>query len=143
MDFMEDERMTVTLEQGQDLVQGLVRFAQAEGLARARFVAEGALAYAVLGSFDWRVEREQEIPVDGRIEAMSIVGWVHCDGTECAVDAHASLVDRSGQSLGGPLLEAYVHGRMPVVLTGLASRPGGTSLRSGDPGRDAGTHTRA
>lgn len=136
MDYMDGERITVTLEQGQDVVQGLARFAQAEGLSRARFVAEGTLAYAVLGSFDWQFEREQGISVDGRIEAMSIAGWVHCDGADCSVNCHASLVDRGGRSLGGPLLEGYVHGRMPVVLTGLSSRK---DVRSAS---QAGAHSR-
>lgn len=141
MDFMEDEQLRVTLEQGQDVVQGLVRFAREEGLSRARFVAEGELAFAVLGSFDWRFEREQGISVDGHIEALSIVGWVHCEGAECTVDAHANLVDRGGQNLGGPLLEGYVHGRMPVVLTGLSSQAAAGSL--GRTGGDAGARTGA
>ena len=61
----DDSERTYVLvfETGEEVVSGLLRFAQDHNLTASRFTAIGALRDATLGYFDWQAKDYRKIPI--------------------------------------------------------------------------------
>jgi predicted DNA-binding protein with PD1-like motif len=61
-------------DSGDEVVDGLKRFAHATTATAAEFIALGALSDIVLGYFDWQRKDYRRIAIDEQVEVVSLVG---------------------------------------------------------------------
>jgi predicted DNA-binding protein with PD1-like motif len=109
-------RWALVFDKGDEPISQLERFARDEHLTAASFTAIGAFETAVLGYFDRERKAYEEIPVDGQVEVLSLVGDVAVDDGRPKVHAHAVLGRRDGATVGGHLLRAHVWPTLELVL---------------------------
>jgi predicted DNA-binding protein with PD1-like motif len=99
----------VVLDEGEEVVEGLLRFAEDQQVTASGLTAIGAFRRAVLGYFDWEKRDYLHIPVDEQVEVVSVVGNLALGARgERRVHAHAVLANRSARAFGGHLLEGVV-----------------------------------
>lgn len=101
----------------EDPVEGLLRFAQAEGLAAGHLTAIGAFARVSLGYFDWRRKAYRRIEMKSQVEVLSLVGDVAREGEQPRLHAHVVVGRADGRAYGGHLLAARVRPTLEVILT--------------------------
>jgi uncharacterized protein len=108
----------LVFETGDELAEGLLRFAKEQNLSAASFKAVGALSSVRLGWLSWETKRyEPSVTVDEQVELLSLIGDVALKDGEPAVHAHAVIGKRDGTAHGGHLLKAYIRPTCEVVLT--------------------------
>lgn len=103
---------------GDELAEGLLRFAKEQRLSAASFKAVGALSSVRLGWFSWESKRyEPSVTLDEQIELLSLIGDVAVKDNEPVVHAHAVIGKKDGTAHGGHLLKAHIRPTCEVVLT--------------------------
>jgi predicted DNA-binding protein with PD1-like motif len=112
-----ERRFAVVFETGEEVVGGLTRFAQEQGLRASSFTAIGAFREAVLGYFDWEKKDYDRIPVKDQVEVLALVGDIALQDGKPRLHAHVVLGRRDGSACGGHLLEARVRPTLEVILT--------------------------
>ncbi|BBL80036.1 hypothetical protein RxyAA322_18900 [Rubrobacter xylanophilus] len=107
----------LAFEPGEEVLQGITRFAAAEGLNAAEVTGLGAFSSATLGYFDLEKKDYEEIPVEEQVEALTLVGNIAAFRGEPRPHLHAVLGRCGGATVGGHLLEARVRPVLEVVIT--------------------------
>ena len=107
----------LVLDTGDEAMESLAAFADAEDLDAADFTAIGAFSRAVVAFFDLERKDYEPIPIDEQVEVVSIVGHVTREPGGRNVHAHAVLGKRDGTAVCGHLLEGHVRPTLEVVLT--------------------------
>jgi len=107
----------LVFDRGDQVVTTLTTFARQHTVGAAHFTAIGAFSGAKLGYFRRETKDYKEIPVDGQVEVLSLIGDIALDKGEPKVHAHAVLGTADGTARGGHLLEATVWPTLEVVLT--------------------------
>lgn len=107
----------VVLDVGEEVADGLLRFARGEGIEGASFTAIGALSDVVLGWWDRETKDYRRIPVEEQVEVLTLAGNV-ARAPDGGVRVHAHLVvgRANGSAHGGHLLEAHVRPTLEVVV---------------------------
>src|SRR5882724_5828775 len=112
----------LVFETGDELAEGLLRFAKEQKLSAASFKAVGALSSVRLGWLSWESKRyEPSVTLDEQVELLSLIGDVAAKDGNPAVHAHAVIGRKDGTAHGGHLLEAHIRPTCEVVL---AESPG-------------------
>lgn len=108
----------LVFEEGEEVMTGLTRFADSEGLDAASLTAVGAVGTTTLGYFDMERTEYKRIPVNQQAEVLSLVGDIVPveDGGQQA-HVHAVLGLSDGTTRGGHLIEAHVRPTLEVVVT--------------------------
>ncbi len=106
----------IVFEKGDEAMTGLEAFARAEQVTGASFTAIGAFRGATLAYFDPDELAYHDIPVDGQVEVLSLLGDVADDQGQPAVHAHVVVGRRDGSARGGHLRQATVWPTLEVVL---------------------------
>jgi uncharacterized protein len=103
---------------GDEAAAELLRFAKETGVDGASFTGVGAASSAVIGWFDFEARRYDPNRVDEQVEVVSIIGDIATleNGTP-QVHAHMVLGKRSGDAVGGHLLELHVKPTLEIILT--------------------------
>jgi predicted DNA-binding protein with PD1-like motif len=112
-----ERTIAIVFDTGDEVIDGLQRFAAEQGLDASRFTAIGAFEDAELGYFDPEARAYSRIPVDEQVEVLALVGDIALDGEEPKVHAHVVLGRRDGSTCGGHLLSAHVRPTLEVMLT--------------------------
>ena len=107
----------VVLETGEEVVDGLTRFARAEKLDASQLSAIGAFSRAVLGFFDFARKDYKRIAVEEQVELVSLLGDIALEDGKPKLHAHVTLGRADGSTRGGHLLEAIVHPTLEVIVT--------------------------
>jgi len=108
----------LVFETGDELAEGLQKFAKKQKLSAASFKAVGALSSVRLVWFSWETKRyEPAVTLDEQIEILSLIGDVALKDGKPAVRAHAVIEKKDGTAHGGHLLQAFVRPTCEVVLT--------------------------
>jgi predicted DNA-binding protein with PD1-like motif len=108
----------LVLQTGDELAEGLLRFAQEQKLSAASFKAIGALSSVRLGWLSWERKRyEPSVTLDEQVELVSLIGDVALQDGEPVVHAHVVIGKKDGTAHGGHLLQAHVRPTCEVVLT--------------------------
>ena len=108
----------LVFETGDELAEGLLRFAQEQKLSAASFKAIGALSSVRLGWLSWERKRyEPSVTLDEQVELVSLIGDVALQDGEPVVHAHVVIGKKDGTAHGGHLLQAHVRPTCEVVLT--------------------------
>lgn len=103
---------------GDELAEGLLRFAKEEKLSAGSFKAVGALSSVRLGWFSWESKQyEPSVTLDEQVELLSLIGDVALKDGEPVVHAHVVIGKKDGTAHGGHLLKASVRPTCEVVLT--------------------------
>ena len=108
----------VVFATGDELAEGLLRFAKEQQLSAASFTAIGALSSVHLAWFSFESKRyEPSVTLDEQMEILSLIGDVALMDGEPVVHAHMVIGKRDGTAHGGHLLQAHVRPTCEVVLT--------------------------
>jgi uncharacterized protein len=107
----------VVFDTGDEVIEGLERFARAAGVTGAGFTAIGAFRRATLAFFDLEAREYLEIPVDEQVEVLTLAGNIGRHDGEPKIHAHGVLGRRDGSTVGGHLLRAEVRPTLEVVVT--------------------------
>jgi len=107
----------LVFETGDELSDGLKRFAKEQNLSAASFKAIGALSSVKLGWFNWDTKKyETSVTLDEQIELLSLIGDVALQEHETVVHAHAVIGKKDGTAHGGHLLSGRIRPTCEVVL---------------------------
>ena len=98
----------VIFETGDEVTEGLARFAQQQSLSASHFTAIGGFQDVTLGYFDWDKKDYKPIPVTEQVEVLSLIGDIALDKGEPKVHAHVVVAKSDGSAHGGHLLKAHV-----------------------------------
>lgn len=104
------------LDKDEEAVEGLTRLATDESLGAASLTAIGAFSRATVGYFDRSTKAYEEIPVDGQVEVLSMIGDLAIADGNPKLHAHVVLGRRDGTTLGGHLLQGWVWPTLEVVI---------------------------
>ena len=107
----------LVFDAGDEVTDGLLRFARAREIGAARFTAIGALREATLGFFSVESKDYKEIPIEEQTEVLSMTGNLALYEGEPKLHAHAVLGRPSGEALGGHVLQAIARPTLEVMLT--------------------------
>lgn len=108
----------LVFQTGDELSEGLLRFAKEKKLSAASFKAVGALSSVRLGWYSWDSKKyEPSVTLDEQVELLSLIGDVAQKDGEPVVHAHAVIGRKDGTAHGGHLLEARIRPTCEVVLT--------------------------
>lgn len=113
----EQRTYAVVFDTGDEVVEGLTRFAADQRLDAAEFTGLGALKDAVFGYFDVDEKDYVRIAVDEQVEVLTLVGNVAVANGETKLHPHIVVGKRDGTAHGGHLLEAHVRPTLEVVVT--------------------------
>jgi predicted DNA-binding protein with PD1-like motif len=112
----ENRTFVLVFDTGDEVVEGLTRFAESEHLASSHFTGIGAFRDAVIGYFDWEKKDYLRIPVREQVEVLSLAGDITLDQDHPKVHAHVVLGSRDGNARGGHLLEGHVRPTLELVV---------------------------
>ncbi len=107
----------VVFDKGDEPYGGLTDFCRDNHVSAASFTAVGAFSRATLAYFDPSRMDYVDIPIDGQVEVLSMVGDVALSDGEPQVHAHLVVGHEDGSTHGGHLKEASVFPTLEVVLT--------------------------
>ena len=117
-----EKTFVVVFDPGEEVVDGLLRFAKAEKISGAQVTAIGAFQDVTLGFFEIAKKDYKRIVIPEQVELMSLVGNIASDENgEPKLHAHVVVGKADGSAFGGHLLEAHVRPTLEVVLIESAS----------------------
>lgn len=96
---------------------GLTDFARQYKVKATHFTANGALNGAKLAWFDPQRKMYKEIPVEGQVEVVSMIGDIALYKGQPAVHTLMVVCFPDGSTRGGHVLEAYVNPTLEVMVT--------------------------
>lgn len=112
-----EKTWAIVFEKGDEVMEGLERFASENDLAGAYFTAIGAFQDATLYYFNWETKEYEDIPVREQVEVLTMAGNISSYQGKPKVHAHVVLGTRAGNARGGHLKEARVRPTLEVVVT--------------------------
>lgn len=112
-----ERTFVIVFDEGEEVMQGLERFAGENRLTAARLTAIGALADVTLGWFNLETQDYEEIPIDEQVEVLSLLGNVAIHEGKPKIHAHMVVGKRDGTAHGGHLLEGHVQPTLEVMVT--------------------------
>src|SRR5713226_4090884 len=102
---------------GQEVMKGLLAFAQKHKLVAGHLTGIGAISDAVVGYFDPQKKAYLRIQEKGQAEVLSLTGNLALNNDEPFFHVHVALGLREGSARGGHLFEATVRPTVELVLT--------------------------
>ena len=107
----------VVFAAGEEVMEGLQRFAVEHKLAGAYLTAIGAFERVTLGFFNIEKKEYTRIPVDEQVELLSLAGNIAQDDRgDPRVHAHVVVGKADGTAHGGHLLDAHVRPTLEVIV---------------------------
>lgn len=116
---------------GEEVMRGLVEFAERRAVGSASFTAVGAFQSAELSFFDPEAKAHVPIPVLEQTEVLALTGNIALKDGQPVAHTHAVLGRRDGSTVGGHVQRATVGPTLEVMVT-VYARP---LLRRLDPDR--------
>ena len=113
----EEKTFALVFDAGEEVVAGLLQFANDQNLSGAHLTAIGAFERLTLGFFDLTKKDYKKIPIQEQVELMSLIGNIARDDTgDPKLHAHVVVGKSDGTAHGGHLLDAYVRPTLEVVI---------------------------
>lgn len=106
----------LVFDKGDEVIAGLQRFAEQEGLDSAHFTAIGAFRSVALQYFNAETSAYDDIPVEEQVEVLALNGNVALDRDGIKIHAHVVVGLRDGATRGGHLKEAHVFPTLEVIV---------------------------
>ena len=112
-----EKTFAIVFDTGDEVMQGLLAFAQEKRLAGSHFTAIGAFSAVTLGYFNLLKKDYKKIPIHEQVEVLSLVGDIALDeDNEPKIHAHVVVGKSDGTAHGGHLVEAQVRPTLEVIL---------------------------
>ena len=113
----QEKTFALVFDTGEEVVAGLLQFAQDQKLTGAHLTAIGAFERVTLGFFDVTKKDYKRIAIQEQVELMSLVGNIAQDEKgHPKLHAHVVVGKSDGSAHGGHLLDAYVRPTLEVVV---------------------------
>ena len=113
----QEKTFAVVFDAGEEVVAGLLQFANEHNLSAAHLTAIGAFERVTLGFFDLAKEDYKKIAIQEQVELLSLVGNIAADDNRNPkLHAHVVVGKSDGTAHGGHLLDAYVRPTLEVVI---------------------------
>jgi predicted DNA-binding protein with PD1-like motif len=106
--FRSERVVLARLDRGDDLLASLTDLCRAEGVQAGVIHAIGAVERAVVGYYDQRAGRYDELPVPRAMEIANLQANVSMKDGEPFVHAHVTLAGADGRCVGGHLMPGTV-----------------------------------
>ncbi len=103
--------------QGDEVLSGLIEFAEKYQVTSAHFTAIGALSGATLGFFDPQRKMYKKILIDGQHEVIGMIGDIALYHGKPALHTHMAVGGPDGTTRAGHVLAAYVSPTLEVMVT--------------------------
>ncbi len=107
----------VIFETGDEVVEGLVRFARENRLSASQVTAIGAFSEVTLGYFNLEKKDYKKIPVIDQVEVLSLIGDIALKNGEPTLHAHVVGGKSDASTLGGHLISGKVRPTLEVIIT--------------------------
>ncbi len=107
----------VVFDTGDEVVEGLTRFAREHHVTGAGLTAIGALHDITWGYFDWEKRDYKRTSLDEQVEVLTLAGNIALKDGQPKLHAHVVVARENGNAVGGHLLEAHVRPTLEVVVT--------------------------
>jgi predicted DNA-binding protein with PD1-like motif len=107
----------VILQEGDEVVDCLTRFARERGLDAAQITAIGAFRRVTLGYFEIERRDYKRIELEEQLELLSLLADVALDNDEPKLHAHVVLGRSDGSTCGGHLIQAWVRPTLEAIVT--------------------------
>lgn len=109
--------LSVVLETGEEVMETLAALADERDLDAAHFTGIGAFSEASMGFYDPETKDYQELPVEGQVELLSLVGNITRAPGGRKIHTHATVCRPDGTVRGGHLLSARVRPTLELFVT--------------------------
>ena len=107
----------LVLDEGDEVIACLAKFARANFLKASHFTAIGAFSDVVTGFYDFSIKDYKENIIAEQVEVLSLTGDIStCEGRP-RVHAHVVVGKSDGTAYGGHLLQGHAHPTLEVILT--------------------------
>jgi predicted DNA-binding protein with PD1-like motif len=116
IDERDEKTYAVVFDKGDEVMAGLLTFAQNHGVTAAHLTAIGAFSDATLGYFDRDRKDYRKIPIPEQAEVLALVGDVALNQAKPMIHAHVVVGKADGTAWGGHLLEAHVWPTLEVIV---------------------------
>lgn len=107
----------LVFDTGDEVAEGLKRFAKENQLGASQFTAIGAFSDVMLGYFNLEKRDYKRIPISEQVEVLTLVGDIATEDGDPKVHAHVVLGKSDGTAWGGHLISAHVRPTLEVILT--------------------------
>lgn len=107
----------VVFDEGDEVVSGLLEFAQRNGLTGSHFTAIGGFRELVMGYFELGKKDYKKIPLKEQVEVLSMVGDIASEKGKPKIHAHVVVGNSDGHTRGGHLIKAYVRPTLELIVT--------------------------
>ena len=112
-----EKTYAIIFEAGDEVMKGLLEFAEKNDVSAGSFKAIGAFERATLGFFDLDEQDYHKNKIDEQVEVVSLVGDVALKDGKPKIHAHVVVAKRDGAAHGGHLIEAIVRPTLEIILT--------------------------
>ena len=116
IDERDEKTYAVVFDKGDEVMAGLLGFAQSRGLTAAHLTAIGAFSDATLGYFDRDRKDYTKIPIREQVEVLALIGDVALTNGKPMIHAHVVVGKPDGTAWGGHILEAHVWPTLEVIV---------------------------
>lgn len=107
----------VVFETGDEVLDGLMSFANEESIDAASFTAVGAVMSGTLAYFEIDKKQYHDNPFDEQAEVLTLTGDVTRKGEGRQVHMHTILGRRDASTFGGHVKQLVVRPTLEVVIT--------------------------
>lgn len=107
----------VVFDRGEELLEGLTRFAMENVVSGSQISAIGAFSNVTLGYFDRDRKDYKKIQVDEQVEVLSLLGDITIESGKPKVHAHTVVGRSDGTTRGGHVIKAKVWPTLEVIVT--------------------------
>ena len=107
----------VIFGKGDEVLSGLLEFAEKYHITSAHFTAIGALDRATVAWFDLRRKQYKKIAIPDQVEVISMVGDIALYQGKPVVHTHMVVGAADGTTHGGHVLDAHVSPTLEVMVT--------------------------
>ena len=111
-----ERTVALVFDPGEEVMEGLLRFAAEQNLTAANFTGIGALSRTTVGFFDLKERGYRHIEINEQVEVLSLIGNFALQGAEKKVHAHIVLGKSDGTAHGGHLLKAWVQPTLELIV---------------------------
>src|SRR4051812_15248154 len=109
--------IALVLDQGEEAMAMLSKFALEHRLGTSHFTAIGAFSRAVVAYFEWPTRRYHNIDIDEQVEVLSLVGDIVVERDLPKVHSHVVLGKSDATAHGGHLVEGHVRPTLEIIVT--------------------------
>ncbi len=119
---IDDTRILVRLDPGDEVVTSLEAVAQKENIELAMVQGLGALNRVVMGVYDIAAQEFKATTLEGALEMISVTGTLDTMEAEHYSHFHIAVGDEHGRAYGGHLKEAVISATGEIIVTKLPGK---------------------